>query len=71
MGSHIFLLADGTWARVEDLTSGSMLQTHGRPIRVVAAMRPSRPYVGTVYNLKIEGADHYFVGRAGVVARDY
>jgi len=71
VGSHIFLLADGTWVRVEDLTAGSVLQAHDGPIRVVAAMRPSRPYIGTVYNLKIEGADRYFVGRAGVVARDY
>jgi prepilin-type N-terminal cleavage/methylation domain-containing protein/prepilin-type processing-associated H-X9-DG protein len=71
VGSHVFLLDSGTWVRLEDLRAGSVLRTHGAPIRVLAALRHSRPYPGTVYNLKIEDSNHYFVGRAGVVVRDY
>jgi hypothetical protein len=71
VGSHVFLLDDGTWVRLEDLRAGSVLRTHGAPIRVLAALRHNRPYPGTVYNLKINDSNHYFVGRAGVVVRDY
>ncbi|HNU31365.1 MAG TPA: prepilin-type N-terminal cleavage/methylation domain-containing protein [Sedimentisphaerales bacterium] len=71
VGSHLFLLDCGRWARVENLHAGSVLQTHERPVRVLAVIRHNTPYVGTVYNLKIQDADHYFVGLAGVVVRDY
>ncbi len=71
VGSHLFLRDSGAWARVENLRPGDMLSTHGTPVRVWAAVRHTQPYVGTVYNLKIKDSDHYFVGRAGVVVRDY
>jgi prepilin-type N-terminal cleavage/methylation domain-containing protein len=71
VGSHLFLLDSGAWARVEHLRAGSILQTHDTLVRVLAVLKHDRPYVGTVYNLKIKDADHYFVGQAGVVVRDY
>jgi hypothetical protein len=32
--------------------------------------RPT-PYVGKVYNLKVEGSDRYLVGKDAVIVRDY
>jgi prepilin-type N-terminal cleavage/methylation domain-containing protein len=69
--THILLLDSGRWVRVEELRAGSVLRTHGASIRVLAALRHSRPYVGTVYNLKVRDSHQYCVGRAGVVVRDY
>jgi prepilin-type N-terminal cleavage/methylation domain-containing protein len=71
VGSHVFLLNCGTWVRLENLRAGSLLRTQSGPIQVLAALRHNQPYVGTVYNLKVRDSDHYFVGRAGVVVRDY
>jgi len=71
VGSHVFLLDGGAWVHVESLRAGSVLSSHAGPVRIVAAIRESQPYVGTVYNLKIKDSNHYFVGRAGVVVRDY
>jgi hypothetical protein len=71
VGSHVFLLDDATWVRLEDLRAGSVLRTHGAPLRILAALRHDQPYVGTVYNLKVRESHQYFVGRAGVVVRDY
>ena len=44
VGSHLFLLDSGRWAHVESLRAGSILQTHGTPIRVLAVIR-QRPSV--------------------------
>lgn len=71
VGSHIFLLDSGRWVRVEELRAGSVLRTHGAPMRVLLAIPHPRPYVGTVYNLKVKDSHQYLVGRAGVVVRDY
>jgi|GEM_PF-191297 len=70
-GSHVFLLDCGTWARLEDLQAGTVLRTHAGPMRVLASIHQTQPFVGVVYNLKIKDANHYFVGVAGVVVRDY
>jgi prepilin-type N-terminal cleavage/methylation domain-containing protein len=71
VGSHVFLLDCGIWVPVEALEAGSVLRTHAGSIRVRASLAHSLPYIGTVYNLKVKDSDHYFVGAAGVVVRDY
>jgi prepilin-type N-terminal cleavage/methylation domain-containing protein len=69
--SHFFLLDNGLWVPVQQLGAGSVLRTLSGPVKVVAVVPQKSPYVGVVYNLKIKEADHYFVGRAGAVVRDY
>ena len=40
-------------------------------IRIVRITKRSTPYVGKVYNLKVEGSDRYLVGKDAVIVRDY
>jgi hypothetical protein len=47
------------------------LQAMHGPVRIAWVAHRAAPYVGTVYNLKIQDADEYFVGASGVVVRDY
>lgn len=70
---HYFARADapGGWIALQDLRSGTRLQTAAGPITVAAVYRHLRPYTGKVYNLKIENADHYLVGPDALIARDY
>ncbi len=71
IGSHRFLLDAGSWVAVQRLEPGSALRTMDGSIRVAAVIELTELYIGTVYNLKIENADEYLVGQAGVVVRDY
>ena len=71
IGTHPFLLDSGLWVSVKDLREGSVLRTVNGSVEVAAVRPQSQPYVGTVYNLKIEDTHCYFVGRTGVVVRDF
>ncbi|UCD51136.1 MAG: prepilin-type N-terminal cleavage/methylation domain-containing protein [Phycisphaerales bacterium] len=71
VGSHRFLTEAGRWVILEHLQSGMYLQAMDGPVRIAWVAQRMAPYVGTVYNLKIQDADEYFVGVAGVVVRDY
>jgi len=68
---HYFLTESGKWLAVQDLRTGTRLQTAKGSIAVVNVTRRPLPYTGKVYNLKIENSDRYLVGKDAVVVRDY
>jgi hypothetical protein len=68
--SHHFLTVSGEWVAVENLNSGSRLQSLNGPIGVRSVVKRAMPFVGNGYNLKIRGADVFFVGKDGVAAVD-
>jgi prepilin-type N-terminal cleavage/methylation domain-containing protein len=68
--SHHFLTTSGEWVSVENLRSGCELESMNGPIGIVSVVKRAVPFVGNAYNLKIEGANLYFVGEDGVAAVD-
>ena len=68
--SHYFLTVSGKWVSIENLSSGSKLQSMKGPITVRSVVKRAMPFVGNAYNLKIKGSNCYFVGKDGVVAVD-
>ncbi len=71
IGSHLFRLASGQFVPVQQLRQGTELETMDGTVSVAWVVKRTTPYVGTVYNLKIKDADEYFVGKTGVVVRDF
>ncbi len=68
---HYFLTESGKWLAVQNLKRGTRLQTATGSVAVVSVTRRSMPYIGKVYNLKVEGSDRYLVGKDALVVRDY
>jgi predicted outer membrane repeat protein len=68
---HYFLAESGRWIALQDLKAGTRLQTAKGSIGIISVTRRTMPYVGKVYNLKIEGSDRYLVGKDAVIVRDY
>ncbi len=71
IGSHLFRVATGQFVPVQQLRQGVALETMNGTVKVAWVLKRTTPYVGTVYNLKIKDADEYFVGKTGVVVRDF
>ncbi|MBN1363151.1 MAG: prepilin-type N-terminal cleavage/methylation domain-containing protein [Sedimentisphaerales bacterium] len=71
IGSHLFRLASGQFVPVQQLRHGVDLDTMNGSVKVAWVVKRTTPYVGTVYNLKVQDADEYFVGKTGVVVRDF
>ena len=69
--NHYFLLDSDLWVSVHELTRGSRLQSFNGPIAIESVVKRVTPLVGKVYNLKIKDSDRYFVGKDGVIVRDY
>jgi hypothetical protein len=69
--NHYFLLDSDLWVSVHELTRGSRLQSFNGPIAIESVVKRATPLVGKVYNLKIKDSDRYFVGKDGVIVRDY
>lgn len=68
---HYFLTESGQWVAVQNLKAGTKLQTPNGSIGIVSVTRRPMPYVGKVYNLKVEGSDRYLVGKDAIIVRDY
>jgi hypothetical protein len=68
---HYFLTESGDWVAVQNLKTSTKLQTPKGSIGIVNVTRRPMPYVGKVYNLKVEGSDRYLVGKDAVIVRDY
>ncbi len=68
---HYFLTESGDWVSVQNLTTATKLQTPKGLIGIVNVTKRPMPYVGKVYNLKVEGSDRYLVGKDAVIVRDY
>ncbi len=69
--AHCFMLASGQWINAQNLTSGQTLKTTNGTVAIKSVTLRTTPYVGKVYNLKVEGSDQYTVGQDQVVVRDY
>jgi hypothetical protein len=70
-GNHYFLTESSDWVAVQNLKPGTKLQTPNGTIGVVSVTKRPTPYVGKVYNLKVEGSGRYLVGKDAVIVRDY
>ena len=68
---HYFLTESGNWVAVQNLKTAAKLQTPKGPIAIVSVTKRPMPYVGKVYNLKVEGSDRYLVGEDAIIVRDY
>ena len=69
--AHCFMLDTGKWIAAQDLRSGMRLKTLNGTVRIKSVTTRATPFVGKVYNLKIQSSDRYMVGKDGVIVRDY
>ena len=69
--SHLFMLESGQWATVQQLRSGLKLKTLNGTIEIKSITVRAMPYVGKVYNLKVNSSDQYMVGDDAVIVRDW
>jgi hypothetical protein len=69
--NHYFLTQSGQWLALRDLKTGTKLQTATGSVEIVSVTKRPMPYVGKVYNLKVEGSDRYLVGEDAIIVRDY
>ena len=68
---HYFLTESGRWVALQNLKTGTKLQTVKGSIGIISVNKRPMPYVGKIYNLKVEGSDRYKVGKDAVIVRDY
>jgi len=68
---HYFLTESGRWVALQNLKTGTKLQTAKGSIGIISVNKRPMPYVGKIYNLKVEGSDRYLVGKDAVIVRDY
>jgi hypothetical protein len=69
--AHCFMLDSGLWIAAQDLRSDHRLKTLSGTVGIKSVTTRAAPFVGEVYNLKIDGTDQYFVGKDRVIVRDY
>jgi prepilin-type N-terminal cleavage/methylation domain-containing protein len=69
--SHHFMLESGQWIVAPSLQSNMRLKTLNGSIAIKSVIIRIMPFVGKVYNLKIKNGEQYFVGKDGVVVRDW
>jgi len=69
--SHCFMLDCGQWIVVQDLRAGSKLKSLKGPVSIKSVTKRQTPFTGKVYNLKVKDSDQYFVGKDGLIVRDY
>jgi hypothetical protein len=69
--AHCFMLDSGQWIAAQNLRRGLRLKTLSGTVGIRSAAIRTVPFVGKVYNLKIENSEKYAVGRDAVIVRDY
>jgi hypothetical protein len=69
--SHLFMLESGQWVKAQQLRSGLKLKTQNGTIGIKSVTTRTMPYVGKVYNVKVNSSDRYMVGEDAVIVRDY
>jgi hypothetical protein len=69
--AHCFMLDSGRWIAAQNLKSGMNLKSLKGAIEIKSVVKRPLPFVGKVYNLKIRNSDRYFVGKDGVIVRDW
>jgi hypothetical protein len=68
---HYFLTESGKWVAVQNLKTTNKLQTPNGSVGIIKITKRPMPYVGKIYNLKVEGSDRYLVSKDAVIVRDY
>jgi prepilin-type N-terminal cleavage/methylation domain-containing protein len=71
VAAHCFMLDSGRWIAAPDLRSGMRLRTIKGTVGIKSVTLRAVPYVGKVYNLKVTNGEQYFVGKDGVIVRDW
>jgi prepilin-type N-terminal cleavage/methylation domain-containing protein len=69
--SHHFLVDSGQWVPAHNLRNGTKLVSLKGKVAIKTIVERKMPFVGKVYNLKINGGNRYFVGEDSVAVRDY
>ena len=69
--NHYFLAESGQWISLQNLKAGIKLKTSKGSIGIISVTKRPMPYIGKVYNLKVEDSDRYLVGKDAVIVRDY
>jgi parallel beta-helix repeat protein len=69
--AHCFMLDSGQWVAAQNLQSGMKLKSLNGAVAIKSVVTRAMPFVGKVYNLKVNGSDRYMVGKDGVIVRDY
>ena len=69
--AHRFMLENGNWAAAQNLRSGFRLRTLNGTIGIKSITVRVMPYVGKVYNLKVQNSEQYAVGQDGLIVRDW
>jgi prepilin-type N-terminal cleavage/methylation domain-containing protein/prepilin-type processing-associated H-X9-DG protein len=69
--AHCFMLNSGKWVPAQNLQSGMELKSLNGTVTIKSVVTRTMPFVGTVYNLKIQSSNQYMVGKDGVVVRDF
>jgi len=68
---HYFMTESGRWIALHNLKTGTRLKTSKGAVKVITITKRPIPYIGKVFNLKVDGSDRYLVGKDAVVVRDY
>jgi len=68
---HFFMLDSGKWIAAPNLRSGMKLRSMKGPVSIKSVVTRANPFIGKVYNLKIQDSEQYLVGKDGVVVRDW
>jgi prepilin-type N-terminal cleavage/methylation domain-containing protein len=71
VAAHRFMLETGRWCAAQHLRSGFRLKTLTGTIGIKSVTVRAMPFVGKVYNLKIQNSEQYAVGEDGVIVRDW
>jgi hypothetical protein len=69
--NHYFLTESGRWVSLHKLTTQTRLRTLKGSIGIMTITKRPIPYVGKVFNLKVDGSDRYLVGKDAIVVRDH
>ncbi len=69
--AHCFMLDSGRWVAVQNLQSGMKLKSLNGTVAIKSVVTRAMPFVGKVYNLKVNNSEKYMVGKDGVVVRDF
>jgi len=64
---HPFFVSGSGWVRGRELTAGDPLLTVDQRAERIRSVRPEPAAAGTVYNVLVDGAKTYFVGRTPVL----
>ena len=69
--NHYFLAESGQWISLQNLKTGTRLKTAKGTVGIKSITKRPIPYIGKVFNLKVDGSDRYLVGKDAIVVRDY